>query len=289
MQGFLNVNKPSGISSHKVISILRKITGIKQIGHAGTLDPLASGVLPVAIGKMTKLIDYLPTNKRYITGLEFGKKSDTFDIEGNIEIFNSNPVTKEQVENVLNKFRGEIKQIPPLYSAVHYNGKRLYELARMEKIPCEIPSRIITVDRNEIVEFNEKTQCLKLDITCSKGTYIRSIVNDIGIALNTSAVMYELTRIESGGMRINSSLTLDETLTKQDIEKNLINPINILSLKSFEINQNEYDLIKHGNKIKNRFLIQDEIILTKNNEIIALAYTSADNKFIQPKKLLVTT
>ena len=214
MFGFLNVNKPSGMTSHKVISVLRKITGIKRIGHAGTLDPLASGVLPVAIGKAASLIDYLPSDKRYIAGLEFGKKSDTYDIEGNIEVVNAKPVTLQEIEKVLSLFRGEVRQIPPAFSAVHYNGKRLYELARAGKIPDNILSRLINIYQNDILEFDEQTQKLKLDITCSKGTYIRTIVNDLGEALNTGAVMYELTRIEAGGMNIKNSISIDEYISE---------------------------------------------------------------------------
>ena len=117
MFGFLNVNKPSGITSHKVISILRKITGIKQIGHAGTLDPLASGVLPVAIGKASKLIDYLPSDKSYCVGMYLGMTSDTFDTEGVIEKRECEKITLDQIQNVLPQFRGETKQIPPAFSA----------------------------------------------------------------------------------------------------------------------------------------------------------------------------
>ena len=154
MFGFLNVNKPSGITSHQVISKLRKITGVKQIGHAGTLDPLASGVLPVAIGKTTKLLDYLPSDKAYIVKMEFGKRSDTYDIEGNIEETGYRKVMLVEIEKGLVFQRGKVKQIPPAFSAVHYNGKRLYELAREGKIPEDIPSREITIYENEILNFD---------------------------------------------------------------------------------------------------------------------------------------
>ena len=150
MFGFLNVNKPKGITSHKVISLLRKITGIKQIGHAGTLDPIASGVLPIAIGKCSKLIDYLPTDKSYRVSLQFGKVSDTFDTDGNVQETGYRKIELSEIEKILDEFRGDIKQIPPAFSAVHYNGKRLYELARQGNIPDDIPSRNITVYKNEM-------------------------------------------------------------------------------------------------------------------------------------------
>ena len=212
MFGFLNINKPSGMSSHKVISVLRKITGIKQIGHAGTLDPLASGVLPIAIGKASKLIDYMPEDKAYSVSMLFGKISDTFDLEGKVEEFSHKKVTIEEIEKALISFRGQIEQIPPAFSAVHYNGKRLYELAREGKIPDDIPKRLITVYKNEIISFDYEKQILKLDIECSKGTYIRSIVHDLGQFLNVGAVMSELIRTKSSGLvrplSLISSLTV---------------------------------------------------------------------------------
>ena len=284
MFGFLNINKPSGISSHKVVSILRKITGIKQIGHGGTLDPLASGVLPIAIGKASKLIDYLPQDKAYIAGLKFGIISDTYDIEGNITEISRKKVNQEEIEKILQKFRGEIEQIPPAYSAVHYNGKRLYELARKGAIPNDIPRRKINIYKNEILSFDFEQQTLKLEIHCSKGTYIRSIVNDIGEELGTGAVMYELTRVLSSSMKLENSITITDTTTKDELEKFLINPLDIIPIKKIEINNDELKIVLNGNKIKNKTNIENEIILIHNNKIAALAM--AEGEFIQPKKVL---
>lgn len=285
MFGFLNVNKPSGITSHKVISMLRKITGIKQIGHAGTLDPLASGVLPVAIGKAAKLIDYLPEDKEYIAGMYLGKVSDTFDIEGSVEETYAKKAELSEIENVLNEFRGLTTQIPPAFSAVHYNGKRLYELARKGTIPDDIPKREINIYKNEIVSFDFEKQILKLDIECSKGTYIRTIINDIGKALGTGAVMYELVRVKSASLTLENSLILDESMTKSDIEKNIIPPQNILPIHCIEIKKSDFDKVKNGNKIENVYNAENTVILTFNN--IPLALSVSENEFIQPKKLLI--
>jgi len=285
MFGFLNINKPSGITSHKVISVLRSITGIKQIGHAGTLDPLASGVLPVAIGKASKLIDYLPSDKSYQAGMYLGMKSDTYDIEGKVEKTGFRKIKEEEVINVLDSFRGEIKQIPPAYSAVHYNGKRLYELARQGNIPDDIPSRDIIVYRNEIISFDYEKQILRLDISCSKGTYIRTIINDIGEALNSGAVMFELKRTKAASMDIKDSVDLNSNHTVESVSKNLINPADILTLPAVEITQDDYNLILNGNKFKNKYNVKNEILLLKNNTVIALAL--ADEDFIQPKKVLI--
>lgn len=285
MFGFLNVNKPSGITSHNVISMLRKITGIKQIGHAGTLDPLACGVLPVAIGKAAKLIDYLTEDKEYIAGMYLGKVSDTFDIEGCVEETYAKKAELSEIENVLNKFRGLTTQIPPAFSAVHYNGKRLYELARKGTIPDDIPKREINIYKNEIVSFDFEKQILKLDIECSKGTYIRTIINDIGKALGTGAVMYELVRVKSASLTLENSLILDESMTKSDIEKNIIPPQNILPIHCIEIKKSDFEKVKNGNKIENVYNAENTVILTFNN--IPLALSVSENEFIQPKKLLI--
>ena len=285
MFGFLNVNKPSGITSHKVISILRKITGIKQIGHAGTLDPLASGVLPVAIGKASKLIDYLPSDKSYCVGMYLGMTSDTFDTEGVIEKRECEKITLDQIQNVLPQFRGETKQIPPAFSAVHYNGKRLYELARNGKIPDDIPARDITIYKNELVSFDYEKQILKLDISCSKGTYIRTIVNDLGEVLGCGAVMFELTRTDAASMKLDNAIELKETLSKNDIVENLLKPQDVLPLTQIEISPDDFKRVLNGNKFENTYKVNGEILLLKENSVVALA--QADDKFIQPKKVLL--
>lgn len=285
MFGFLNINKPSGITSHKVISILRKITGIKQIGHAGTLDPLASGVLPVAIGKASKLIDYLPSDKSYRVGMYLGMTSDSFDTEGVITKNDCEKVTIEQVESALPKFRGEIKQVPPAFSAVHYNGKRLYELARSGKIPEDIPARDIIIYKNELVDFDYENQILRLDISCSKGTYIRTIVNDLGEMLGCGAVMFELTRTEAASMKLENALDLKETLQKDEIIENLVKPQDVLPLTQIEISPDDFKKVLNGNKFENTYKVSGEILLLKENNLVALAH--ADEKFIQPKKVLL--
>ena len=285
MFGFLNVNKPSGITSHKVISILRKITGIKQIGHAGTLDPLASGVLPVAIGKASKLIDYLPSDKSYCVGMYLGMTSDTFDTEGVVEKKACEKVTLEQIESILPRFRGETKQIPPAFSAVHYNGKRLYELARSGKIPEDIPSRDITIYKNELVDFDYEKQILRLDISCSKGTYIRTIVNDLGAVLGCGAVMFELTRTDAASMKLENALELKETLSKNDIIENLVKPQEVLPLPQIEISPDDFKRVLNGNKFENTYKVNGEILLLKENSVVAFA--QADDNFIQPKKVLL--
>ena len=285
MFGFININKQTGITSHKIISLLRSITGIKQIGHGGTLDPLASGVLPVAIGKAAKLIDFLPEDKSYKAGIYLGKVSDTFDIEGEVKETGYRKITKNEVISVLEQFRGEIVQIPPIYSAIHYNGKRLYELAREGKIPDDIPARKVNIYKNEIIDFDYENQILKLEINCSKGTYIRSIVNDIGSLLKSGGVMYELIRTKSSGMCIENSITIDNETTREQIQSSIINPVELIDMPKLETNENIYKKIITGNKFKNTTPYIGNVLLTKNNSIVA--YATADSEYIQPKKVLI--
>lgn len=285
MFGFLNVNKPKGMTSHKVISILRKITGIKQIGHAGTLDPIACGVLPIAIGKCSKLIDYLPTDKSYKVAMYLGKVSDTYDTEGNITETNFRKITLAEIESILPIFRGDVEQIPPAFSAVHYNGKRLYELARQGKIPADIPSRKISIYKNDLIDFDYENQILRLDISCSKGTYIRTIVNDIGQELGCGAVMFELIRTSSASMNIENSLELNENTSNEKIKKALISPEKILEINKISINDQEYKKVTNGNYFKNSSECLGDSLLLYKEKVVALAF--AKNDIIQPKKVLL--
>ncbi len=285
MFGFLNVNKQTGITSHKVISILRKITGIKQIGHGGTLDPLASGVLPVAIGKASRLIDFLPTDKSYRAGIYLGKISDTFDTDGEVKETGYGKITKDEAAAVIKDFRGELVQVPPAFSAVHYNGKRLYELARNGIIPADIPKRKINVYRNEIIDFDYENQILKLEIDCSKGTYIRTIVNDIGLALKSGAVMYELIRTKSAGMCVENSITLTESTSLDEIKNALINPTELIDMPKAEIGEKEYLKLLSGNRFENKTSYKGEVLIIFRNTVAGLGI--ADLKYIQPKKVLL--
>jgi len=207
MFGFINVNKPSGMTSHDVVSCLRKILNIKKIGHTGTLDPMANGVLPIAVGDATRLIEYLSDDKEYVATVKFGESTDTYDKEGNI-IFKSNKVVeKNEIENVLCKFRGEILQKPPIYSALKKNGKKLYEYAREGK-DIEIEPRKVMVEKLDLLSFD--SNIAEFRIKCSKGTYIRSIANDLGEVLSCGGHLIGLTRTIAGDFLIEKSIALDE-------------------------------------------------------------------------------
>ena len=249
MFGFLNIYKPKGITSHDVVGILRKITKIRQIGHTGTLDPMAEGVLPVAISKASRLIEYLVEDKGYIAEVTFGKISDTYDIEGVIEDFSDKKVTFDEINEKLRVFSGEIEQIPPAYSAVHYKGKRLYELARAGEIPDDIPKRKVFISKAELVGFDESRQVGKIAIECSKGTYIRSIVNDLGMMLGSGALMSGLVRTKSGLFMLKDAISPENIKNVSDVQENLINPLDVLPFNCYNLTEIEYEKAVHGQSL----------------------------------------
>lgn len=288
MFGFLNIYKPVGLTSHDVVGYLRRVTKIRQIGHTGTLDPFAEGVLIVAIGKATRLIEYLNDDKAYIGRFCFGKSTDTYDTEGEvIEEFNIK-VSEQEITSHLPKFSGEIEQLPPIYSAKKINGKKMYELARSGVGINDIeikPSRV-NIYKIKMLEFNEEEQWADIYVECSKGTYIRSIANDLGKALDNGCYLSKLKRVQAGGMTVENSISLDNS-TLQDIEKSLINPVDLLPQKKQELNDIEYERISHGMIIYNRIKsnIDEIVVLTKDNRLIAISQTTPDG--LKPKKVMI--
>lgn len=211
MQGFLNLNKPAGFTSHDCVAKLRRILRLKRIGHAGTLDPAATGVLPVALGKATRLLQFLRDDKAYCAIIRLGIVTTTDDLEG--EIISAVPVedlSLEVVTNHLEKFLGKIQQIPPNYSAIQVGGKRLYDLARKgEKI--EVPARNVEVHNIDILDWRPgEFPEIDLAISCGPGTYIRSIARDLGSVLNTGGTLARLIRTESSGFYLSDSLTFEQ-------------------------------------------------------------------------------
>ena len=176
MFGLLNIYKPVGKTSHDVVAYLRRVLKIKQIGHTGTLDPFAEGVLPVCIGKSTRLIEYLPDEKAYLAYVQFGKSTDTYDTEGKIVFETDKKVSETEILEKLPLFEGEIEQIPPIYSAIKVNGKKLYDYAREGK-EVEIKPRKVIINKIELKDFDFENQVAQIYIECSKGTYIRSIAH----------------------------------------------------------------------------------------------------------------
>ena len=208
--GIICVNKPQGFTSFDVIAKMRGILKMKRLGHAGTLDPMATGVLPVFAGRATKACDILPDHdKTYEAGFRLGITTDTQDVTGTVTKERPAGVTTEQLEQVLGSFRGEIMQVPPMYSAVSVGGKRLYELARQGK-EIEREARAVTIYRLDMLSFNEKEQDGVLTVSCSKGTYIRTLINDIGETLGCGGIMTSLVRTAACGFTLSDCVTLEQ-------------------------------------------------------------------------------
>ena len=219
MQGILVVNKRQGITSHDCIYILRDLLGIKKIGHTGTLDPMATGVLPMTIGKATRVSSFIQNSeKEYIATIEFGIETDTEDITGNIIERSDKIPTEKEVLDILPKFTGKIEQIPPMYSAVRVDGRKLYKIAREGKV-IDRPKREIHVESLELLESNPFT----LKINCSSGTYVRTLISDIGKELGTFATMTSLIRTKVGPFSVENAIKIDdlESMTKEEIEEKL--------------------------------------------------------------------
>ena len=286
MFGFLNVYKPTGKTSHDVVAVLRRVTKIKQIGHTGTLDPFAEGVLPICIGKATRLIEYLNDDKAYIGTIQFGSSTTTYDTEGEIVKTSDKIVTQEDVEDCLKYFRGEIEQLPPIYSAIKVNGKKLYEYAR-EGQEVKIEPRKITIFELELVNFDMQKQQAEVKIICSKGTYIRSIANDLGEKLGVFGHLIKLVRIKAGEFYVENSIKLEDLNTVEVVLSNLIYPTEKLNFMIYNLDNEEKKRISNGMAIiPNQQFKNDEYVILMDNEKLA-AITKFDGKFLKCEKVFI--
>ncbi len=218
--GIICVNKPVGFTSFDVIAKMRGILKMKRLGHTGTLDPMAAGVLPVLAGRAAKACDILPDHdKTYRAGFKLGITTDTQDSAGTVISEKSGAgIGSDDLEAVLERFRGNIMQVPPMYSAVSVNGRRLYELAR-QGLEVERKARPVTVYRLTLLEYDEAEQQGTLEISCSKGTYIRTLINDIGDALGCGGVMTSLLRTRACGFDLEDCVTLEQLQAAEDFSK----------------------------------------------------------------------
>lgn len=283
MFGFLNVYKPVGKTSHDVVAYFRKLLNIKKIGHTGTLDPFAEGVLPICVGNSTRLIEYLPDDKAYLAFVQLGKATDSYDTEGNVIFESDKKVTKEQLVNALTSFEGEIEQLPPMYSAIKVKGKKLYEYAREGKTISVAP-RQVTIHKIELKNFDEEKQEAQVYIECSKGTYIRSIANDLGQNLCCGGYLTRLIRTKAGKFLVEDSIKMQDYKSIEFVEKHLIEPISMLNYPLYNLNTSEKLDISNGKPILNKCINNAEnIILVYNDSIKAVA--SSCNGCIKVKKV----
>jgi len=212
--GFLLINKPAGPTSHDVVDKIRKITGIRKIGHTGTLDPFAEGLLIILVGREAtkRQSDFLKKDKEYIATLKLGAETDTYDKTGKIKnIYDEILPSRKKILNILKKFKGEILQIPPIYSAKKINGKRAYKLAREGKEVNLKPAKIV-IRTMKVISY--KASCLKFNTSCSAGTYIRSLAYDIGRELGCGAYLKKLVRIKSGKFNLKNAIDLNKLTSK---------------------------------------------------------------------------
>lgn len=280
--GFLNIYKPKGMTSFDVVARLRRVTKIKQIGHTGTLDPFAVGVLPICIGKSTRLIEYLDDDKEYLATVQFGKDTDTYDLDGTVTNTYDKKITQEDLISILDDFRGEIEQLPPIYSAIKVNGKKLYEYARNGE-EVEIKPRKVFISMLELENFDFEKQEAKILVGCSKGTYIRSIAYDIGQKLNCGGYLTALERTKAGLFNREHSIPLENFGEVSDVMTNLVNPLDVLSLPKVELNDVEKERVNHGMAIYNRgFKNSDVVILVYGGRIHAIGMVK-DNQILVKK------
>lgn len=249
--GIMVVDKPVGPTSHQIVSIVRRGTGIRKVGHAGTLDPRATGVLVLCLGRATRLSEYLSTSeKRYLAVIRFGASTRTYDSEGDIVHETGSAPKRKDIEEALSEFRGEISQVPPPYSAIKVQGKRAYRLAREGK-PPELDARKVIIHELKLVRYKQPD--LSLEIECSAGTYIRSIAHDLGEMLSTGAHLAELKRLKAGPFTLDDAVPLPKLevgFMVDKWERYVIPAADALpEFPVVNISQKNLDLIRHGHRI----------------------------------------
>ena len=267
VNGILIVDKPKNITSRDVVNEVVKKFNIKKVGHTGTLDPLATGVLVICLGKATKLVNELTsTDKEYIASVTLGIKTDTLDSMGSILFEEEVSKTKEEIIDVLNSFKGSYEQEVPIYSAVKRNGKKLYEYAR-EGIDIELPKRTVEIKKIELIddiEYKNNKTMFKFKCTVSKGTYIRSLINDIATRLDTIGIMTNLRRIRQGSFKIEDSIKIEDIN-----ENNIRSIIDVLPYKKIEITDDIRKKVVNGALVDNIYN-EDKVLFTLENEAVAL-------------------
>ena len=252
MDGILNIDKPAGKTSYSIVAMVKRRSGEKRVGHAGTLDPDATGVLPVCLGKGTRVVEFLmDTTKTYVARIELGTTTDTYDSSGRITSQGDpSGINQNQLESALNAFRGHIRQTPPMYSAIKHKGKPLYELAR-EGIEIERKSRPVTVHRLEITTWEPPV--VSVEVECSKGTYIRSLAHDLGQSLGCGAHLKSLTRARCGLFDIKDAISIPqlEEAFQHGYWEHFLYPIDT-ALKHYEaavVNDDTAEIIRKGSPV----------------------------------------
>lgn len=292
MNGVINIYKNTGMTSFDVVAMVRRVAKMKKVGHTGTLDPAASGVLPVCLGKATKIIDYIMENKKvYRVNLKLGMVTDTYDLEGEVlREKDASHITKDEILNCINTFLGTIDQVPPMYSALKQNGVRLYELAR-QGIEVHREARKITIYSIENIKI-ESNDNIQMDVCCSKGTYIRSLCYDIGEKLNVGATMTALERIQNGPFIKEEAINIED-LTEELLEKHIISIEKALdSFEKITVNEKFGKLLRNGVKVFDNRMYSEEVEFNKLYRVyedngVFLGLGKRDEKGFKLEKLLI--
>lgn len=286
MIGFLNINKPAGMTSHDVVMRVRRLLKIKQVGHAGTLDPMATGVLPLAVGKACRLLRFLPTGKVYVAEVLLGTKTTTDDLEGEVIAARAALPGEEVVARQVQAIVGTQMQVPPDFSAVKVQGERLYALARRGKMPADVPARQIAVHSVELLDL--ALPVVRLRIACSGGTYIRSIARDLGERLSCGGCLKSLLREESGLFRLSEAISLDELVDRVGsnlLASVLISPLTALALEKVSLDADEADRLVKGQRV--RVIGADgQILATRNNLPVAVCRAIGEG-WLQPEVVII--
>ncbi|MGD9579801.1 MAG: tRNA pseudouridine(55) synthase TruB [Vampirovibrionia bacterium] len=291
--GIININKPLKMTSHDVVSKMRKILGIKKIGHGGTLDPLASGVLPICINKATRLTQYLPTDKQYIAEITLGITTSSYDSDGEITSKQDYKAISSIIIEELEKFKGKITQEVPLTSATHYQGQKLYKYAQKGIEITDLPTKEVTIYDITIldkIDEEKNNPTIKLKIDCSSGTYIRSIANDLGKNLKCGAYLSSLQRTLSSGLKIDNSYTLEEVeqiATEGNVESILVSPQSLISWPEHLIGFGQIERISKGQFFKltkDSYINEQKVFLVnKESKLIAIGEYDQTEQIIKPK------
>ena len=283
MDGIIVINKPKGITSREVVNKVCKLLNTKKVGHTGTLDPIATGVLVLCVGKATKLVETLTSNdKEYVATVKLGILTDTLDTDGTIIEKKQASLDKNELENVLKSFIGMYNQEVPIYSAVKINGKKLYEYAR-EKKEVMLPKRMVEIKDIKLLELNNNYY--KFKVSVSKGTYIRSLIKDINDKLGEIGVMSDLVRTKQGKFSINNSYTLE------NMENNNYNVLTITDVLKDEncviIDSTLFKQVKNGAIINNKYNTDMVTFIYKDNVVAIYKTYDKDKNKMKPYKMFI--
>lgn len=301
MDGILPLNKDRGMTSHDAVVKCRKLFRTRKIGHSGTLDPNVDGVLPICIGKGTKVVNYLMESGKVYTGqIILGFATETEDLDGKVVTTKEieKPFSDEEIKQAMERLTGEIIQVPPMYSAVKVNGKRLYEYARNNEA-VKRPERKIRVDyfkqvKASIYDPLKKQQTLFFEVGCGKGTYVRTLAFDLGKILGVPAVMSDLTRLKSGGFTLAESVTLSEleVAVKSDGLEKYVAPIQtaLASYPQYELSDKQWQLVKNGGFLAPKYLkninTANKVVLNYAGKVRALYYYDETKKLFRAEQMI---